>query len=62
MKTIKIYRNKIPEHYVHEFSITIHSKNSERHGIEYDLICVLYDAVNSHPQFKNVKIVDMRKS
>jgi len=60
MRKLEIIRQAIPDHYVHEFSITIHSKKSERNGIEYDLICVLYDAVKNHPHFKDVKIIDYR--
>lgn len=61
-RKINIYREKVPESFTHTFGITIHAKDSERHGIEYDLICVLYDAVANHPQFKNVKIIDRRNS
>ena len=53
-RKINIYREKVPESFTHTFGITIHSKNSERHGVEYDLVCVLYDAVANHPQFKDV--------
>lgn len=59
-REINIYREKVPESFTHTFGITIHSKNSERYGIEYDLVCVLYDAVANHPQFKDVKIIDIR--
>ena len=61
-RKINIYREKVPERFTHTFGITIYSKNSERHGIEYDLICVLYDAVANHPQFKDVKIIDRRNN
>jgi hypothetical protein len=60
MRTIEIYRQLVPEHYVHNFGITIHSKKSEISGIEYDLLCILYDCIKNHPQFGNVNIVDLR--
>ncbi len=60
LREIEIYRQYIQEYFCHTFSITIHSKNSEINGIEYDLMCVLYDAIHKHPNFKNVKINDYR--
>jgi len=59
-RKIRIYRKRIPDHYTHAFGITISSKDDERNGLEYDLMCVLIDAIDNHPQFKNVKIIDER--
>jgi len=65
MRGIEIYREYVPEHYEHTFSITIRSKNSERDGIEYDLVSALHDIVQNgiaeHPHLKDVKIIDCRK-
>ena len=61
MRGIEIYREYVPEHYEHTFSITIRSKNSERVGIEYDLVSALYDMIGKHPHLKDVKIIDCRK-
>lgn len=59
-RDLEVYRKTIPESYIHNFSITISSKESEIEGIEYDLMCVLYDALHNHTNFKNVKIHDFR--
>lgn len=59
-KQIEIYRHRVPNHYTHTFGITIHSKDSEVNHLEYDLMCVLYDAIQNHAQFKDVVILDKR--
>jgi hypothetical protein len=64
MRTITIHRQNVPEKYVGDFSITIHSKDSEQNDIEYDLVSALYDIVNNgikeHSHLKDVQIIDER--
>ena len=66
MRKIEIYREHVPENYEHEFSLIIKSKDSERNGIEYDIVSALYDIVSNgiseHPHLKDVEIIDYRKS
>ena len=60
MRILELYHEYKPETFVGEPSITIRCKDSELSQIEYDIVCVLYDAMNIHPQFKDVQIKDRR--
>lgn len=59
-RKVIILRETVPEDYVSTFSIVIHSKDSERNSLEYDLVSALIDMAGEHPHLKNVEIVDNR--
>ena len=60
MRILDLYHENRPEHFVGGPSITIRCKDSELSQIEYDIVCVLYDAINMHPNFKDVQLKDRR--
>ncbi len=57
-RILEIYQELIPEHYSADVSITIKAKKSELHQLPYDIRCVLHDAIDKHPEFRNVQIKD----
>ena len=57
-RTLEIYQEIIPENSTGDVSITIKAKKSELHQLPYDIRCVLYDAIDKHPEFRNVQIKD----
>lgn len=55
-RKLQIYLECTPENYDGPVSITIKCKKSEKNGLPYDIRCVLFDAMQRHPQFKDVII------
>jgi hypothetical protein len=61
MRIVEIYREHVPEDFESTTSITIKSKDSERSGLEYDLVCALIDIAGKHSHLKDVEIIDRRR-
>jgi len=50
-----------PEHYDTgcDCTIILKYKKSEYAKLAYDVKCILYDAINQHPQFNNIDVEEI---
>ena len=57
-RKIKVFRQQIHKDHESDFSITIHSKDSDI-AIGYDIIDALTKACNEYPPMKDFEIIDL---